>query len=164
MSPCHPVRRTPQWSCPPSVCRCPGAWWGYWGHCSAPCSAAPAAGGIIRHDLTLNILQYLDPVIVVVQEQHPRASHLLGLHHGLEVSQEAHVLAHVRGQHHVYHHLPHTLSLLLWQAGKNVTFIILRKIKMKLLICWWISRMVEITWISLKATARWWFSRTDSSL
>lgn len=41
----------------------------------------------------------LDAVRVVVQEQDAKASHFLGLHHGLEVSQEAHVLGHVCGQY-----------------------------------------------------------------
>lgn len=38
------------------------------------------------------------PVSVVVQQQHPRAGHLLGLHHRLQIGQQAHVLGHVRGQ------------------------------------------------------------------
>ena len=69
----------------------------------------------------MNILQYLDPVIVVVQEQHPRPSHLLGLHHGLQVGQQAHVFAHVRRQHHVDHHLPEGGPLLGRQASQDVT-------------------------------------------
>ena len=42
---------------------------------------------------------YLDPVIVVIQQQDAAASHLLGLHHGLEVCQETHVLGHVSSEH-----------------------------------------------------------------
>jgi len=41
---------------------------------------------------------YLYPVGVVVQQQNPGARHLLGLHHRLQVSQQTHVLGHVRGQ------------------------------------------------------------------
>ena len=39
---------------------------------------------------------YLDPVRIVVKEQYSWARHLLGLHHGLKVRQETHVLGHVR--------------------------------------------------------------------
>ena len=42
---------------------------------------------------------YLYPLGVVIQEQHTRAGHLLGLHHGLKVSQEGHVFGHICGQH-----------------------------------------------------------------
>ena len=44
-----------------------------------------------------HVLQHLYPVRVVVQEEDPGARNLLGLHHGLEVRQEAHVLGHVCG-------------------------------------------------------------------
>ena len=64
--------------------------------------------------------QHLDPVAVVVEEQHPTPGHLLRLHHGLEVGQQAHVLAHVRGQHHVDHHLPHGRPLLAGQTCQDV--------------------------------------------
>ena len=43
--------------------------------------------------------QNLYSVTVVVQEENPAASHLLRLHHRLEVGEQAHVLAHVRRQH-----------------------------------------------------------------
>ena len=46
-----------------------------------------------------HVLQDLYPVRVVVQQQHPATGHLLGLHHGLEVGQQAHVFRHVRGEH-----------------------------------------------------------------
>ena len=45
---------------------------------------------------------HLYPIGVVVQEEHPAACHLLRLHHGLEVGQQAHVLAHVRRQHLIH--------------------------------------------------------------
>lgn len=41
---------------------------------------------------------YLYPVGVIVQQQHPRARHLLGLHHGLQISQQTHVFGHVSCQ------------------------------------------------------------------
>ena len=41
----------------------------------------------------------LDPVVVVVQQEDAASSHLLCLHHGLQVSQKAHVLGHVGGEH-----------------------------------------------------------------
>lgn len=49
---------------------------------------------LIRH-----VKEHLDAVRVVVQQKDPRAGHFLGLHHGLQVSQEGHVLGHVCGQH-----------------------------------------------------------------
>ena len=70
-------------------------------------------GGVGEVAAVDHVLQHLDPVIVVVQEQHPATSNLLGLHHRLEVRQQTHVLAHVGGQDHVNHHLPHTQPLLL---------------------------------------------------
>lgn len=42
---------------------------------------------------------HLDAVGIVIQQEDSRAGHFLGLHHGLQVSQEGHVLGHVRGQH-----------------------------------------------------------------
>lgn len=42
---------------------------------------------------------YLYAFCIVIQEQHTRAGHLLGLHHGLQVSQQGHVFGHVCGQH-----------------------------------------------------------------
>ena len=45
------------------------------------------------------VVSYLHPVGVVVQQQHSGAGHLLGLHHGLQVGQQAHVFGHVRRQH-----------------------------------------------------------------
>ena len=65
---------------------------------------------------------YLNSIIIVVQQEDPAAGHLLGLHHGLEVCQETHVLAHVSGQDHVYHHLSHGDPLLVGQGRKNITF------------------------------------------
>ena len=41
---------------------------------------------------------YLNPVVEIVQHEDPIASDLLCLEHGLEVGQQLHVLAHVRGQ------------------------------------------------------------------
>ena len=72
---------------------------------------------------------YLNPVSVVVKEENPAASHLLGLHHGLEVSQQAHVLAHVRRQHHVDHHLAQRLPLLLCQVDEDITVMVLQQLK-----------------------------------
>ena len=72
---------------------------------------------------------YLDPVIVVIQQQDAAASHLLGLHHGLEVGQQLHVLAHVRGQHHVYHHLPHRHPLLVGQTREDVAGRVLEQLE-----------------------------------
>ena len=69
--------------------------------------------------------RHLNPISVVVEEEHPAAGHLLGLHHGLEVGQQAHVLAHVRRQHHVDHHLPQRLPLLLGQVDKDITVVVL---------------------------------------
>ena len=43
--------------------------------------------GTVHH-----VLENLDPVDVVVQQQHARSSHLFCFHHGLEISEEAHVL------------------------------------------------------------------------
>ena len=63
---------------------------------------------------------YLNPVSVVVKEENPTASHLLGLHHGFQVGQQAHVLAHVRRQHHVDHHLPEGGSLLGREPSQDV--------------------------------------------
>ena len=42
---------------------------------------------------------HLDAVGIVIQQEDPRAGHFLSLHHGLQVSQEGHVLGHIRGQH-----------------------------------------------------------------
>ena len=45
-----------------------------------------------------HVLQDLDPVVILVQQQHSAPSNLLSLHHRLEVSQEAHVFRHVGSQ------------------------------------------------------------------
>lgn len=42
------------------------------------------------------IASYLHSVGVVVQQQDSRAGHLLGLHHRLQISEQAHVFGHVR--------------------------------------------------------------------
>ena len=68
-----------------------------------------------------HVLENLDPVIEIVEHEDPVASDLLGLQHGLEVGQQLHVLAHVGGQHHVYHHLPDGDPLLVGQAAEDVT-------------------------------------------
>ena len=72
---------------------------------------------------------HLYPIGVVVQEEHPAACHLLRLHHGLEVGQQAHVLAHVRRQHHVDHHLAQRLPLLLGQVDEDITVVVLQKLE-----------------------------------
>lgn len=41
---------------------------------------------------------YLYSVGVIVQQQHSRARHLLGFHHGLQISQQTHVFGHVCSQ------------------------------------------------------------------
>lgn len=41
---------------------------------------------------------YLYSVCVIVQQQHSRARHFLGLHHSLQISQQTHVFGHVSGQ------------------------------------------------------------------
>ena len=77
---------------------------------------------------------YLNPVVEIVQHEDPVASDLLCLQHGLEVGQQLHVLAHVSGQHHVYHHLSHGDPLLVGQGRKNITFGVLntkKKLKEK---------------------------------
>ena len=72
---------------------------------------------------------YLNPVSVVVKEENPAAGNLLCLHHGLQVGQQAHVLAHVRRQHHVDHHLAQRLPLLLGQVDKDITVVVLQKLE-----------------------------------
>ena len=55
-------------------------------------------GGVGQVSAVDHVLQHLNPVRVVVQEQHAGPRHLLGLHHGLEVCQQAHVFRHVCSQ------------------------------------------------------------------
>jgi hypothetical protein len=78
-------------------------------------------------------------VIVVVEEEDPTARHLLGLHHGLEVGEQAHVLGHVRRQHHIDHHLTHGHPLLTRQARQDVTVRVLCKSKMSSPFFYWKS-------------------------
>lgn len=47
----------------------------------------------------VHLATHLDAVRVVVQQQDSQARHLLGLHHGLEVSQEVHVFGHISSQY-----------------------------------------------------------------
>ena len=56
-------------------------------------------GGVGEVGTVDHVLQDLDPVRVVVQQQHAAPRHLLRLHHRLEVSQEAHVFRHVGSEH-----------------------------------------------------------------
>ena len=77
-------------------------------------------GGVGEVAAVDHVLQHLDPVVVLVQQQHPAASNLLRLHHRLQVGQETHVLAHVGGQHHVYHHLPDGHPLLAREPREDV--------------------------------------------
>ena len=51
------------------------------------------------HTLGQTVGAYLYSVRVIVQQQHSRAGHLLGLYHGLQIGQQAHVLGHISGQH-----------------------------------------------------------------
>ena len=66
---------------------------------------------------------YLYLITVVFKLKHFCAFQLLGLHHGLQVCEETHVLAHVSGQHHVYHHLPDRHPLLVGEGGQYVTLL-----------------------------------------
>ena len=68
-----------------------------------------------------HVLEDLYPIIVVVQGDDPRAGDLLGLDHGLEVGEQAHVLGHVGGEDHVDDHLAEGLALLDAQAAEDIT-------------------------------------------
>ena len=112
---------------------------------------------------------HLHPVCVVVQQQDARAGHLLRFHHGLQISQQAHVFGHVSSQH-----LGSRQSQLWyrgrWQetpaggrAAPTMSITILRSVCLCFLLRFWkMSQLSSCS--SLKPTARWWFSSTDSSL
>ena len=51
-----------------------------------------------KKKLTSETGTYLYPVSVIIQQQHARARHLLGLHHRLQISQQTHVFGHISGQ------------------------------------------------------------------
>ena len=98
-------------------------WLGWKGQHSGPCSVAPGKATILN--VKREDFQDLYPVAVVVEEENTAAGHLLRLHHRLQVCQQAHVFAHVRRQHHVDHHLPQRLPLLLGQVDKDITVVVL---------------------------------------
>ena len=79
-----------------------------------------------KHDTTY---LHLYSVIVIVQQEDSIPSHLLCLHHSLEVCQETHVLGHVCGQDHIYHHLPETTPLLDCQTLEDVTVLLLKSLE-----------------------------------
>ena len=68
-----------------------------------------------------HVLQDLDAVVVVVEGDDAGAGDLLGLDHGLEVGEQAHVLGHVGGEDHVDDHLAEGLPLLDAQAAEDIT-------------------------------------------
>ena len=100
---------------------------------------------------------HLYPVAVVVEQEDAAARHLLGLHHGLQVGQQTHVLAHVSSQHlgtnittstdncwfkmmcrgfpiplpayHVDDHLAEGLSLFLGQVDEDITVEVLQQLE-----------------------------------
>lgn len=80
--------------------------------------------GAVEH-----VLQHLNPLGVVVQEEHPTSGHLLRLDHRLQVRQQTHVLAHVRRKHHVDGHPPQRLPLLLAQVDEDVAVRVLEHLE-----------------------------------
>lgn len=123
---------------------------------------------------------YLYSVGVIIQQQHSWARHLLGLHHRLQISQQAHMFGHVSGQNlNKNRQKKKKESLEFGPNGKarfafkeekgrgcaclTMSMTIFRRDCRCFLVRFW-KRSQLSSCSSLNPTAKWWFSKTDSSL
>ena len=166
-SPCHPAGRTPRW-CYWSICsRERGVLWDLQGQHNEPCFEGPENDwfliSMFNHSRWKRLDYNLYPVDIIVKQQNSRACHFFGFHHCLQVGQKTHMLWHVSGQNLLEVMRKLIIFLLLsWLDLTMSMTIFLRVWRCFLLRLTKISQSLICT--SLNATAKWWFSNTDSSL